>query len=61
MKNKIQAYFRETLAEMKKVAWPERRYVTVATVIILILVVLTAFFVMALDYAFAGVFKALLR
>jgi len=61
MKNKIQNYLKETLAEMKKVVWPDRRYITVATVIILILVIATALFVMGVDSVFAWLFKALLR
>jgi preprotein translocase SecE subunit len=61
MKEKIQTYLQETLAEMKKVAWPDRRYVTAATLIILVLVVLTVVFVMFVDYAFAGIFKVLLK
>jgi len=46
---------------MKKVVWPDRRYVTVATIIIVVLVVLTGLFVMLVDYAYAAVFKVLLR
>ncbi|MDD4178956.1 MAG: preprotein translocase subunit SecE [Candidatus Margulisbacteria bacterium] len=61
MKNKIQNYLKETLAEMKKVVWPDRRYITVATVIILILVIATALFVMGVDSVFAWLFKTLLR
>jgi preprotein translocase SecE subunit len=61
MKNKIQNYIKETLAEMRKVAWPDRRYITVATTIILVLVVITALFVMVLDYGLAAFFKALLK
>jgi preprotein translocase subunit SecE len=61
MKDKILHYIRETLAEMKKVVWPDRRYITVATIIIVVLVVLTGLFVMLVDYAYAAVFKVLLR
>jgi preprotein translocase subunit SecE len=61
MKEKLQSYLKETVAEMKKVVWPDRRYVTTATIIILILVVLTALFVMLVDFGFAEVFKVLLR
>jgi preprotein translocase subunit SecE len=61
MKEKIQSYLKETVAEMKKVVWPDRRYVTTATIVILILVILTALFVMLIDFGFAEVFKVLLR
>ena len=46
---------------MKKVVWPDQRYVTVATLIILALVVITAVFVVFVDYAFAGLFRVLLK
>jgi preprotein translocase SecE subunit len=61
MKNKIQTYLKETQGEMKKVVWPDRRYVTVATVIILVLVSITGIFVIFVDYAFAGFFRVLLK
>lgn len=61
MKDKILTYIKETLAEMKKVVWPDRRYVSVATLIILVLVFLTGAFVMLVDYGFAAIFKVLLR
>ena len=61
MKNKIQAYLKETQAEMKKVVWPDRRYISVATVIILVLVFLTGIFVMIVDFGLTELFKTLLR
>lgn len=61
MKNKIVSYLKETIAEVKKVVWPDRRYVTVATIIILVLVILTGVFVMLVDWGFAETFKVILR
>lgn len=61
MKDKILGYIKETLAEMRKVVWPDRRYVAVATVIILVIVIATALFVMIIDYGLAALFKALLK
>jgi preprotein translocase subunit SecE len=61
MKDKILSYIKETIAEVKKVVWPDRRYISVATLIILVLVFLTGFFVMFVDYALAAVFKIILR
>ncbi|MFH1576611.1 MAG: preprotein translocase subunit SecE [Candidatus Margulisiibacteriota bacterium] len=54
-------YFKETRAETKKVVWPDRRYVAVATVIILVLVVITGLYVMAVDFTFSKIFGLLLR
>lgn len=61
MKDKIIGYAKETLAEMRKVVWPDQRYVTVATVIILVLVFITGAFVMLVDWGLAKVFAALLK
>jgi len=61
MKDKIIGYIKETLAEMRKVVWPDQRYVTVATVIILVLVVITSAFVMLVDYGLAKVFAVLIK
>jgi len=60
MKEKILNYINETVAEMKKVVWPDRRYIMVATTIVLILVIITALFVMVVDYGFAAIFKVIL-
>ena len=57
----IQQYLKETLVEMKKVAWPDRRYVTVATLIILVLVFLTGVFVTVVDFGLAKIFGVLMR
>jgi preprotein translocase subunit SecE len=61
MKDKLLAYLKETQAEMKKVVWPDRKYVTAATTIILFLVMLTGVFVMFVDFGLTEVFKVLLR
>jgi len=61
MKDKILNFLKETLGEMKKVTWPDRRYVTVATVIVLVIVVLVALFVMVVDFGLTEVFKVLLK
>ena len=59
--NKIRTFFKETRAEVKKVVWPERRYVAVATMIILVLVVLTGLYVMLIDFGFSKLFGALIK
>ncbi|MDD5594308.1 MAG: preprotein translocase subunit SecE [Candidatus Margulisbacteria bacterium] len=61
MKDKIINYLKETLAEMRKVVWPDQRYVTVATIIILVLVFITGAFVMIVDFGLAEIFKVLLK
>ena len=61
MKDKIIGYLNETLAEMRKVVWPDRRYVTVATGIILVLVFITGVFVLTVDFGLGKIFTALLK
>jgi preprotein translocase SecE subunit len=61
MKDKIIGYFKETLAEMRKVVWPDQRYVTVATIIILVLVFITGVFVLTIDFGLGKIFTALLN
>ena len=50
---KISSFLRETRAELKKVVWPDRRYVTVATTIILVIVFLVGIFVVFVDFSFS--------
>jgi preprotein translocase subunit SecE len=59
--NQVVNFFKETRAETKKVVWPERRYVIVATVIILVLVFMTGFYIMGIDFIFSRIFGFLLR
>jgi preprotein translocase SecE subunit len=61
MKDRIIGYLKETLAEMRKVVWPDQRYVTVATIIILVLVALTGVFVLTIDFGLGKIFTALLN
>jgi preprotein translocase subunit SecE len=64
MKDKIGQlvkFFKETRAETKKVVWPDRRYVAVATLIILVLVFITGIYVMFVDLAFTKIFGLLIK
>ncbi|MDD5382120.1 MAG: preprotein translocase subunit SecE [Candidatus Margulisbacteria bacterium] len=54
-------FVKETRAETKKVVWPDRRYVMVATTIILILSFATGIYVMAVDFAFTKIFGLLIK
>ena len=58
---KLVKYVKETRAETKKVVWPDRRYVTVASVIIIFLVVIIGLYVMAIDLTFSKIFGVLLK
>jgi len=61
MIDKIVKYIKETRAETKRVVWPERRYVMVATVIILMIVTVTGIYVTIVDSIFTKMFTFLLK
>ncbi|MFH1684656.1 MAG: preprotein translocase subunit SecE [Candidatus Margulisiibacteriota bacterium] len=61
MINKLIQFLKETKAETKKVVWPDRRYVMVATAIILVLVFLTGVYITTVDLVFTKIFAAILR
>ena len=64
MKDKVAAltkFFRETRSEVKKVTWPPQRYVTVATSIVLLIVVASGLYVTLVDFILARVFKLLIK
>jgi preprotein translocase subunit SecE len=58
---KIVKFVKETRAETKKVVWPNRRYVAVATAIILVLVIITGLYVMFVDFVFVRIFGFLMK
>ena len=49
---KIKQYLREVMQEAKKVSWPDQRYVTMATTIILIIVAIVSVFIWGVDLFF---------
>jgi len=53
VKTRIIDYVKETRAELKKVAWPQRPYVVSATFIILIVLIIVAAFITMVDWGFA--------
>jgi len=57
--SRVKGFLKETEAEGKKVIWPERKYITAATGIILVIVILTTLYVMFLDFGFAKIFELL--
>ena len=58
---KTKSFLKETRAEAVKVIWPDRKYVTAATIIILLIVFVTGFFVTFLDYFFGKVFSLFMK
>jgi preprotein translocase subunit SecE len=58
---KIIKFFAEAKAETKKVVWPDRKYVIMATLVILAIVALLSLFLMVVDFAFSNLFLILDR
>lgn len=50
--NKVTGYFKESIAEMKKVIWPSKKQTTTYTLIVIGMSIGVAFFFGLLDYAF---------
>jgi len=57
----VTKFLKETRSEVKRVTWPVRRYVTVATSVVLLIVVASGLYVMLVDFVFARVFKLLVK
>ena len=53
-------YFRDVRAEMKHVSWPSRRLTIVYTVVVVLISLVTAAYLGALDFIFAGVIKVII-
>lgn len=56
---KIVKFVNETQVETKKVIWPDRRYVIVATMLTLLIVIVLAVFLMGVDFAYTRLFQLL--
>lgn len=54
-------YIKETWLESKKVIWPSQKYVTTATIIVLVIVFIVAAFVLCTDWMLARVFGLFAR
>jgi preprotein translocase subunit SecE len=58
--NNIIGFFRDSWAELKQVAWLTVPQMIASTWMVIILVILMAIFVGAVDFLLAGVFRAIL-
>lgn len=54
------SYFKDTKAELKNVKWPSRKHVINYTVVTILLSLIIAYFLGALDYGFSRGMGALL-
>ncbi len=61
IKEKIINFLKEIRTEMNRVVWPGRNYVTAATIVVFIIVMLVASFIMVMDFGFARFFSTFSR
>ncbi|TET80874.1 MAG: preprotein translocase subunit SecE [Anaerolineales bacterium] len=54
--NAIVRFFRETVAELRKVNWPTRKEATQLTVVVLLVVIIMSTFLGVLDFLFTRLF-----
>ncbi len=54
---KTRTFLKEVLIEFKKVVWPDKRFVFSATVIVLVIVLASAFYAMLIDFGFEKLFQ----
>jgi preprotein translocase subunit SecE len=58
--NRVQRYFRETIAELRKVTWPTRQEATSLTIVVLIVIVIMSSFLGILDFIYSRFFILIL-
>ncbi|NIM92909.1 MAG: preprotein translocase subunit SecE [Anaerolineales bacterium] len=58
--NRIVRYFRETIAELRKVSWPTRREAVQLTMIVLAVVGISSIFLGTLDLLFTRIMAMIL-
>jgi len=58
---KVQTFFREVVLEFKRVTWPSRKEVVNSTTVVLIVTVVIAFFLGAVDVGLSRIVRLILR
>jgi preprotein translocase subunit SecE len=51
--NPVTRYFRETIAELRKVNWPTRQEATQLTIIVIVVMAVTSIFLGLMDFIFS--------
>ena len=57
----IQEFFREVMAEFRRVTWPSRQEIVNSTAVVLVVTLVIAFFLGAVDIGLARVVEKILR
>jgi preprotein translocase subunit SecE len=58
---RVQQFYREVLAEIRRVAWPSRADVLSSTVVVVVVVFVLAFFLGAVDVGLSRIVETILR
>ncbi|MDR3279289.1 MAG: preprotein translocase subunit SecE [Synergistaceae bacterium] len=58
---RIQDFFRESKAELKKVSWPTKKQVWYSTLVVVLLTVVLGVYLGVVDFALSGVLRSLTR
>lgn len=58
---KIKTFFDEVFVELKKVVWPTKKQVTTSTIVILIVVFITAIYLNLVDMGFSYLMNLLFK
>jgi preprotein translocase subunit SecE len=61
MLQKIQAFFQEVSVELKKVSWPTRRQTMSATMVVIVVSTIVAFFLGIVDVVLARIVGAIMK
>jgi preprotein translocase subunit SecE len=61
MLQKIQAFFQEVSVELKKVSWPTRQQTMNATVVVIVVSFIVAFFLGIVDVVLARIVGSIMR
>jgi preprotein translocase subunit SecE len=57
--NKVSKFLKEVQSESKRISWPNREYLTAATIVVIICIFTIAVFMGGIDFLFAILFRYL--
>ncbi|PLV59179.1 preprotein translocase subunit SecE [Thermotoga sp. KOL6] len=58
---KLRKFFREVIAEGKKISWPSRKELFTSFSVVLVILVVTGLYFFILDFIFSGVVTAIFK
>jgi len=61
MKKRVEEFFREVRAELKKVTWPNKKMLKTTTVIVVVFIFIMALYIGVIDLIFSKIIAVFLR